>query len=288
MKHLPFTGGPVDLESDSLSIYLKEIRKEPVLTTDEELRLIEACRGGNPIALDKIVKANLRFVVSVATYYQHKGLSLSDLIAEGNLGLLKAVDYYDETKGFKFISYAVFWIRKSIMQAISQHSRTIRLPGHMVNSRRKIMRMFLQLEQQFGQEPTLEELAVFSDIEINELRKVLQSEAKLVSVDAPIVGDESQSLLDVIADTNAELPDRQVVHQESRLTEIELLLYGLNENQMAVVKMYYGMEGTEPMTLAEISIQMNVSKERIRQIKKTALKRMKATKCHQRIEDYLE
>jgi RNA polymerase primary sigma factor len=288
MQRIKVTSSPIDRETDSLARYLREIKKVGFLTPEEECKLIREYRAGDLNAMEKIVKANLRFVVSVAKHYQHQGISLADLISEGNIGLMKAVEQYDETRGFKFISYAVWWIRQAIIKALMENSRIIRLPRNKVTSLSKISHLFKQLEQEFEREPTVEELSTILGVEIDVVKTALGYEVKQISIDAPISMDEVKSLLDVIEDTSAELPDNHVVHHESLKTEIRYLLTGLNRNQTEVVKMYYGMDGEQSMNLLEISKKMNLSSERIRQIKDEALDRLKSSKRSKGLKDFLD
>ncbi len=237
-------------------------------------------------ALEKLVSANLRFVISVAKHYQGQGLSLSDLISEGNLGLLKAAERFDETRGFKFISYAVWWIRQSIIQALTEHSRMVRLPRHRVQSLGKISKAFLQLEQEFEREPSADELAHVLDLDSDEIKSALGLELKQVSIDAPITKDEVKSLVDIIENPNAELPDHDMAHHQSLKNEIRFLLTELNTSQAEVVRMYFGIGGNEQMNLYEISRKLNLSSERIRQIKDAALIRIKKSSHYQLLKEY--
>ncbi len=260
MKRLNIINSNTNHNSDSLTWYLKEIRKVKFLTTDEEFALIVKVRQGDIQALEKLVYANLRFVVSVAKHYQHQGISLSDLICEGNLGLLKAAERYDETRGFKFISYAVWWIRQSILKALDEHSRIVRLPRNKVNSLSKITAALIQLEQEFEREPTSEELAILLDVDLVQIENVIGLKVRQVSIDAPFSDDnEANSLTDIIKNTNAEAPDHHVLNKESLKKEIEMLLAHLKETQAEVVKMYYGLDGGEQMTLLEISGFFNLA-----------------------------
>ncbi len=279
--------GPTTQVTESLAIYLKEIRGTDFLTSDEECDLIKSIRKGNLMALEKLVKCNLRFVVSIAKHYQHQGISLSDLISEGNLGLLKAAQRYDETRGFKFISYAVWWIRQSIMQALCEHSRIVRLPRNKINSIRSIGEAFTQLEQEFEREPSLDELAYLLNIELSDVQSMLGFRVKQVSIDAPLKEDELKSLADILKNPNAEPPDHDIANNQSLKKEVEFLLTGLKHNQAEVVRMYYGLDGEEPMTMLEISKKMKVTSERIRQIKQVALNKLKKTSRYKILQDYI-
>jgi RNA polymerase primary sigma factor len=287
MKRIQIINSASSDISDSLTRYFKDIRKTELLTTDEEYKLITKIRQGDLQALEQLVKGNLRFVVSVAKHYQHQGISLPDLISEGNLGLLRAAQRYDETRGFKFISYAVWWIRQSILQALDEHSRIIRLPRNKVNSLSKVREAFIQLEQEFEREPTLEELAYLLDVELADVQSALGLRIRQVSIDAPLREDEVQSLADILDNPNAEAPDHHIENTESLRKEIDLLLSGLKESQAEVVKMYYGLDGNEQMTLYEISKKLNVSSERIRQIKESALIRLKNSKRYHVLKEYI-
>ncbi len=276
MKSINITNSITHRSSHSLSRYLSEIKKCGSLSPAQECELVKKVREGNYLALDKLISANLRFVVAVAKHYQNQGIGLPDLICEGNLGLLKAVQRYDETKGFRFTSYAVWWIRQSILQALSTYSRCVRLPQHKIKTLRKINVAFLQLEQEFEREPSMEELASLMNIELSDVQSALSIKMKQVSIDAPLNHTgEINSLADIINNSNAERPDHEISTNESMRMEVESLFAGLNENQAEVVKMYYGFYGVEEMTLSQISKKLNVSSERVRQIKDAALIRIK-------------
>ena len=288
MKRLSIINSNTNHNSDSLTWYLKEIRKVKFITPNEEFALIIKVREGDIQALEKLIYANLRFVVSVAKHYQHQGISLSDLICEGNLGLLKAAERYDETRGFKFISYAVWWIRQSILKALDEHSRIIRLPRNKIYSISKITEALVQLEQEFEREPTTEELATLLDVDLAQIENVLGLKVRQVSIDAPFSdGKEANSLTDIIRNTNAEAPDHHVLNRESLRKEIEMLLADLKETQADVVKMYYGLDGGEQMTLLEISRRLNVSSERIRQIKEAAMVRIKKSNRYKLLKEFM-
>ncbi len=285
MQRIQITGGAMERDSISFAIYLKEIRRVGFLTPAEEGRLIKAYRAGNLNALEKIVSANLRFVVSIARYYQCQGISLPDLISEGNIGLIRAVEKFDETKGFKFISYAIWWIRQSIVKALSEHSRIIRLPRNKVALLHKITRIIKQLEQEFEREPAFEELAALSGFETQLIKSILHYKVKQISIDAPVALDGGSSLLDVIEDINAELPDKHIASNESLETVVRFSLAELSENERKVVKMYYGLDGEEEMNHREIGKKLNVSGERIRQIKDTALIRIKQSSHSKKLKE---
>ncbi len=285
MKSIKIINSTTDQSSISLSRYLKEIRKVDFLTPNEEFELIKKVRQGDMPALEKLVKANLRFVVSVAKHYQYQGISLADLISEGNLGLLKAAQRYDETRGFKFISYAVWWIRQSILQALDEHSRIVRLPRNKVNSISKIGEAFAKLEQEFEREPSVDELAYLLNIELTDVQSALGLKIRQVSIDAPLREDEVFSLADILRNPNADPPDHHISNSESLKTEINLLLATLTENQAQVVKMYYGLGGKNQMTLYEI--KLNISSERVRQIKEAAISRIKKSNRYKNLKEYI-
>lgn len=273
--------------SDSLSLYLKEIKKVSPLTPDEEFALIVKVRNGDIHALEKLINTNLRFVVSVAKHYQHQGLGLADLIGEGNLGLLKAVERYDETRGFKFISYAVWWIRQSILKALDEHSRIVRLPRNKVNAANRIGEALVQLEQEFEREPTHDELATLLEVELREVQNAFGLKIRQVSIDAPLKDGEETSLTEMFRNPNEDLPDHQIVIKESLKKEIEILLNDLKKTQAEVVKMYYGLESGEQMTLVEISKKLNVSSERIRQIKEEAISKIKKSVRYKILKEFI-
>jgi RNA polymerase primary sigma factor len=234
-----------------------------------------------------LTKANLRFVVSVAKQYQNQGLSFSDLISEGNLGLLKATERFDETKGFKFISYAVWWIRQSILQALAEHSRIIRLPQHKVGYLNKINKAFTQLEQEFEREPTSDEIAHILNVELEEINAMIGTGARKVSLDAPFGTTEESSLLDVIVDRNIEETDHEVSYNESLRKEVYSSLASLKAKQQEVVKMYFGIGGDTPLSLYDISLRLNLSSERVRQIKDEAISYLQGTNRCKRLKAYL-
>jgi RNA polymerase primary sigma factor len=286
MKSIKIINSTTDHSSNSLTRYLKEIRKVDFLTPNEEFDLIKKVREGDMPSLERLVKANLRFVVSVAKHYQYQGITLPDLISEGNLGLLKAAQRYDETRGFKFISYAVWWIRQSILQALDEHSRIVRLPRNKVNSLSRISEAFTKLEQEFEREPSIDELAYMLNVELADVQSALGLKIKQVSIDAPLQQDEVYSLADILKNPNAEPPDHHISNNDSLRIEIELLLDGLNDNQAQVVRMYYGLDGNEQMNLYEIGRKLKVSSERVRQIKETALARIKKSARYRNLKEF--
>ncbi|PKL78163.1 MAG: RNA polymerase subunit sigma [Ignavibacteriae bacterium HGW-Ignavibacteriae-4] len=263
-------------ESQSLDKYLQEIGKVDLITAEEEIELAQLIKkGGVPgmRALEKMVKANLRFVVSVAKQYQNQGLSLGDLINEGNLGLIKAAKRFDETRGFKFISYAVWWIRQSILQALAEQSRIVRLPLNRVGALNKIGKKFSELEQEFEREPTATELADELEMSISEITETIKISGRHLSVDAPFVQGEDNSLLDVLPNEQQPPPDTDLM-QESLRTEVKQVLTTLSEREAEVIKLYFGIDGNS-LTLEEIGEKFNLTRERVRQIKEKAIRRLR-------------
>ncbi len=287
MRQLKITKSITNRESASLERYLQEIGRVELLTADEEVQLARKIKTGDTNALEKLTKANLRFVVSVAKQYQNQGLTLADLINEGNLGLIKAAERFDETRGFKFISYAVWWIRQSILQALAEQSRIIRLPLNKVGALNKINKAFVQLEQEFEREPTPEELASLLNIEIDEVRATIGVAGRHVSMDAPFVKGEENSLLDVLENPHAESADKQVVFKESLHCEIERTLTILPGKQAEVIKLFFGIGMEEPMSLDDIGNRFDLTRERVRQIKDKALTRLKTSSRCKHLKSYL-
>ncbi len=263
-------------ESQSLDKYLQEIGKVDLITAEEEIDLAQKIKKGGPAsmrALEKMVKANLRFVVSVAKQYQNQGLSLGDLINEGNLGLIKAAKRFDETRGFKFISYAVWWIRQSILQALAEQSRIVRLPLNRVGALNKVGKKFSELEQEFEREPTATELADELEMSISEITETIKISGRHLSVDAPFVQGEDNSLLDVLPNEQQPPPDTDLM-QESLRTEVKQVLTTLSEREAEVIKLYFGIDGNS-LTLEEIGEKFNLTRERVRQIKEKAIRRLR-------------
>ncbi len=287
MRQLKITKSITNRESASLEKYLQEIGKVDLITAEEEVVLAKKIKMGDQRALEKLTKANLRFVVSVAKQYQNQGLTLPDLINEGNLGLIKAAQRFDETKGFKFISYAVWWIRQSILQALAEQSRIVRLPLNKVGSLTKINKAFQQLEQEFEREPSPEELAKLLEVDEDEVRTTLGIAGRHVSVDAPFVNGEENALIDVLANPNAEAADGKVAYHDSLRQEIERSLGTLHEKQAEVLKLYFGIGMDHPMSLEDISMKYDLTKERVRQIKDKALMRLKASAKSELLKSYL-
>ncbi len=288
MRQLKITTQITNRDSYSLEKYLTEIARVGLIEPDEEVRLAGRIKEGDLEAMEILVKANLRFVVSVAKQYQNQGLSLSDLINEGNLGLIKAAAKFDETKGFKFISYAVWWIRQSIMQCLVEQSRIVRLPLNKVGSFKKINSAFARFEQEFEREPSSQELADILDITSLEVSSLMASASKHVSMDASINGDEEDSitLLDTtLGSTVAEADD--ILHRESLKKEIGDALGILGERECKIVSMYYGLETGRSMTLEEIGTKLKLTRERVRQIKERALRRLRKISGSQELKTYL-
>ena len=274
MRQLKISKSITNRESESLEKYLQEIGKVELISPDEEVRLAVLIKKGDQRALDRLTKANLRFVVSVAKQYQNQGLTLSDLINEGNLGLIKAAQRFDETRGFKFISYAVWWIRQSILQALAEQARIVRLPLNKVGLSGRISRTFSQLEQEFEREPTAEEIAGVLDVDVDEVSATLGMSAKHISMDQPIADGEDGSLIDLMANPNAESADGMLVVNDSLNTEIERTLNSLTIRQKEVLVYFYGIGIDHPLSLEDIGARYNLTRERVRQIKDKAILRL--------------
>ena len=273
MRQLKISKQITNRESQSLDKYLQEIGKVDLLTAADEVALAKRIKAGDRKALETLTKANLRFVVSVAKQYQNQGLSLSDLINEGNTGLIKSAQRFDETRGFKFISYAVWWIRQSILQALAEQSRIVRLPLNRVGSLNKISRTFSQLEQKYEREPTTEELANVLDVTVNEVDDTMKVSGRHASLDASFVQGEESSLLDVLENTSEEKPDSELMSDSLR-QEIQQLLATLTEREADVILLYFGLNGKHPMTLEEIGARFQLTRERVRQIKEKGIKKL--------------
>jgi RNA polymerase primary sigma factor len=276
MRQLKITKSITNRESPSLEKYLQEIGKVDLISAEEEVRLSALIRKGDQKALDRLTKANLRFVVSVAKQYQNQGLSLPDLINEGNLGLIKAAHRFDETKGFKFISYAVWWIRQSILQAIAEQARIVRLPLNKVGLTNRVQKAFTQLEQEFEREPSVEEVADMLDMDQEEVATSLGTNARHVSVDSPFAEGEETSLLDVLENPNAEKTDAQLDHYQSMKMEIDRHLETLTERQKEVICYFFGIGVDHPLSLEDIGQRYNLTRERVRQIKDKAIGKLKS------------
>lgn len=285
MRQLKITKSITNRESEPLDKYLQEIGKEELLSTDEEVELAQRIRKGDHKALERLTKANLRFVVSVAKQYQNQGLSLPDLINEGNLGLIKAAEKFDETRGFKFISYAVWWIRQSILQAIAEQSRIVRLPLNQVGAVNKINREANRFEQEHERRPSTEELAEKIDLPEEKIDDALHVSGHHVSVDAPFVDGEDNSLLDVLVNDDAPMADRQLV-LESLRAEIANALLTLNDRERKVIEAFFGINQPE-MTLEEIGTKYGLTRERVRQIKEKAIRRLRSNTKNKMLKAYL-
>lgn len=286
MRQLKISKQITNRESQSLDKYLQEIGKVDLLTADEEVVLAKRIRDGDQLALEKLTKANLRFVVSVAKQYQNQGLSLGDLINEGNLGLIKAAQRFDETRGFKFISYAVWWIRQSILQALAEQSRIVRLPLNRVGSLNKISKTFSELEQKFEREPSPEELAEVLEVSASEVVDTMKISGRHVSMDAPFVQGEENSLLDVLENDGDEKPDDGLMTDSLR-KEVQRALSTLTSREADVITLYFGLNGEHAMTLEEIGEKFNLTRERVRQIKEKAIRRLRHTSRSKTLKPYL-
>ena len=285
MRQLKITKSITNRESASLDKYLQEIGREELITVEEEVELAQRIKKGDQAALDKLTRANLRFVVSVAKQYQNQGISLPDLINEGNLGLIKAAEKFDETRGFKFISYAVWWIRQSILQALAEQSRIVRLPLNQVGSLNKINKALSQFEQQFERQPSPDELADMLEIPREKIADTLRVSGRHVSVDAPFVDGEDNSLLDVLVNNDSPNADKGLVN-ESLNTEIERALSTLTERERDIVKYFFGI-GCQEMTLEEIGEKFGLTRERVRQIKEKAIRRLRHSARSKLLKGYL-
>jgi RNA polymerase primary sigma factor len=274
MRQLKITRAITNRESASLDKYLHEIGRESMIDAEEEVRLAKLIRQGDQQALDKLTRANLRFVVSVAKQYQNQGLSLADLINEGNLGLIKAAKRFDETRGFKFISYAVWWIRQSILQALAEQSRIVRLPLNQVGSLSKIMKAFARLEQEYEREPSAEELAELLEMPIEKLSEAMKVSGKHVSMDAPLSQGEDSSLIDILENKDTPNTDVALIH-ESLQHEIERVLNTLAEREREIIKLFFGIGVPHGLSLDEIAAKFDLTRERVRQLKEKAIRKMR-------------
>ncbi len=285
MRQLKITKSITNRESASLDKYLQEIGKEDLITVEEEVELAQRIKKGDQEALEKLTKANLRFVVSVAKQYQNQGLSLPDLINEGNLGLIKAAEKFDETRGFKFISYAVWWIRQSILQALAEQSRIVRLPLNQVSSLNKINKAFARFEQENERTPSPEELATALELPKEKVSDTLRVAGRHVSVDAPFADGEDNSLLDVLVNTDSPNADRGLIN-ESLSTEVERALSTLTDREKDIIKYFFGI-GCQEMTLEEIGEKFGLTRERVRQIKEKAIRRLRHSSRSKLLKSYL-
>jgi RNA polymerase primary sigma factor len=286
MRQLKISKQITNRESQSLDKYLQEIGKVELISSEVEVELARRIREGDQVALEKLTKANLRFVVSVAKQYQNHGLTLGDLINEGNLGLIKAAGRFDEKRGFKFISYAVWWIRQSIMQALAEQSRIVRLPLNRIGSLTKITKTFSDLEQTFQREPSTQEVAEAVGVSPEEVMDNLRIGGRHVSVDAPFSQGEEGSLLDIISDVNASNPESEMM-AESLVKEVQRSLSALTSREAEVISLYFGLKGQQSMTLEEIAEKFNLTRERVRQIKEKATRRLKHTGRSRILKSYL-
>jgi len=286
MRQLKITKQVTNRDTPSLDKYLQEIGKVDLITPEEEVMLARKIKTGDRDALAKLVKSNLRFVVSVAKQYQNQGMSLPDLINEGNLGLIKAAQRFDETRGFKFISYAVWWIRQAILQALAEQARIVRLPVNKIGSINKINRVFARLEQEYEREPSANEIADVLELAPEEVKEVLKTNGRTVSMDAPISSEEDNNMYDVLQSEDNPSPDKHLIN-ESLAYEIERALSTLSPREAKVIKLYFGINMKHPLTLEEIGEELGLTRERVRQIKEKALKRIQYTTRSRILKTYL-
>lgn len=286
MRQLKITKQVTNRETASLDKYLQEIGKVELINAEEEVELAQRIKAGDQVALEKLTKANLRFVVSVAKQYQNQGLTLPDLINEGNLGLIKAAQRFDETRGFKFISYAVWWIRQSILQALAEQSRIVRLPLNKIGSINKINKAYAQLEQEHERAPSAEEIAEMLEMGEDDVKESLRNSGRHVSMDAPLVEGEDSNLYDVLNSSDSPHPDEDLM-KDSLRTEIERSLATLTPREGDVIRLYFGLNGQHPMTLEEIGEKFDLTRERVRQIKEKAIRRLKHTSRSKILKTYL-
>ena len=274
MRQLKITKQVTNRETASLDKYLQEIGKVELISADEEVALAQRIKQGDRIALEKLTKANLRFVVSVSKQYQNQGLSLPDLINEGNFGLIKAAQRFDETRGFKFISYAVWWIRQSILQALAEQSRIVRLPLNKIGSINKINKAYARLEQEHEREPNAEEIAKLLEITENEVKESMKNSGRHVSMDAPLIQDEDNNMYDVLRSDESNTPESQLLY-ESLKKEIDRAISTLTPREADVIRLYFGLNSKHPMTLEEIGERFDLTRERVRQIQIEALRKLR-------------
>ncbi len=286
MRQLKITKQVTNRDTPSLDKYLQEIGKVDLLTPEDEVILARRIKSGDKAALEKLVKANLRFVVSVAKQYQNQGMTLPDLINEGNLGLMKAAQRFDETRGFKFISYAVWWIRQSILQALAEQSRIVRLPVNKIGSLNRINKAFSNLEQKYEREPSAQELAEALEMAPDEIKDALKTNGRTISMDAPISSEEENTMYDVMQNPDALSPDKNLI-RESLSFEIERALRTLTAREAKVLKFYFGINLKHPYTLEEIGEEMKLTRERVRQIKEKAIKKIQVTTRCKILKSYL-
>ncbi|GAB1417710.1 sigma-70 family RNA polymerase sigma factor [Bacteroidales bacterium] len=286
MRQLKITKQVTNRETASLDKYLQEIGKVELITAEEEVELAQKIKQGDRAALEKLTKANLRFVVSVSKQYQNQGLSLPDLINEGNLGLIKAAQRFDETRGFKFISYAVWWIRQSILQALAEQSRIVRLPLNKIGSINKINKAYAKLEQEFEREPNAEEIAEILEVTENEVKESMKNAGRHISMDAPLIQDEDNTMYDVLRSEEAITPETELLYESLR-REIDRAISTLTSREADVIRLYFGLNGSHPMTLEEIGEKFDLTRERVRQIKEKAIRRLKHTSRSKILKSYL-
>jgi len=286
MRQLKISKQVTNRETASLDKYLQEIGKVDLITADEEVSLAQRIRAGDRAALEKLTKANLRFVVSVSKQYQNQGLSLPDLINEGNLGLIKAANRFDETRGFKFISYAVWWIRQSILQALAEQSRIVRLPLNKIGAINKINKAYARLEQEFEREPNFEEIALLLEISENEVKDSIRNSGRHVSMDAPLMQDEDNNMYDVFRSDDIPTPESGLIYESLR-KEVERAISTLTPRESDVIRFYFGLNGSYPMSLEEIGEKFELTRERVRQIKEKAIRRLKTTSRSDILQSYL-
>ncbi len=286
MRQLKIIKQVTNRETPSLDKYLHEIGKVELISAEEEVELARRIKKDDRVALEKLISANLRFVVSVAKQYQNQGLSLPDLINEGNLGLIKAAQRFDETRGFKFISYAVWWIRQSILQALAEQARIVRLPLNKIGSINKINKVFNELEQSFEREPTIVEISQVMELAPDDIKDALRSSGRHVSMDAPLQDGEDGNLYDVFLNSDAPSPDRELLNESLR-KEIERALSTLTYREASIIRLYFGLNGKHPHTLEEIGEEFNLTRERVRQIKEKAIKRLKHNTRSKILKSYL-
>ena len=286
MRQLKITKQVTNRETASLDKYLQEIGKVELITAEEEVALAQRIKQGDRHALEKLTKANLRFVVSVSKQYQNQGLSLPDLINEGNLGLIKAAQRFDETRGFKFISYAVWWIRQSILQALAEQSRIVRLPLNKIGAINKINKAYAKLEQDNEREPNIEEIAEMLDLPENEIKESMRNSGRHLSMDAPLATDEENNLYDVLKTDENTTPETELLYDSLR-KEIDRAISTLTPREADVIRLYFGLNSKHPMTLEEIGEKFDLTRERVRQIKEKAIRRLKHTSRSKILKTYL-
>lgn len=287
MRQLKISKSITNREADSLDKYLQEISQVDLISADEEVKLAPLIRQGDQKALDRLTKANLRFVVSVAKQYQNQGMTLADLINEGNVGLIKAAQRFDETRGFKFISYGVWWIRQSILQALAEQSRIVRLPVNKVGLTTRISKAFQQLEQEFERTPTAEELANFLNVDINEISDTISVATRHLSMDSPLSDGEENTLMDVMINKDAESADKHIMFDVSLRQELQRSLSVLTPRQREVLCSFYGIGMSEPISLEDIAIKYSLTRERVRQIKDAALKKLRTVSRCTILKEYM-